>query len=71
MILSWESNVNFTLFANVLADQLLLKSIDEGVGTDGQRIVLALTALEGLAINKSLEINNSLITISNWSVLNS
>ena len=56
MILSWESNVNFTLFANVLADQLLLKSIDEGVGTDGQRIVLALTALEGLAINKSITV---------------
>ena len=32
---------------------------------------LAFTALEGLTINKSLEIDDSLIAISNWSVLNS
>ena len=50
MVLSRECYVYFALFAGLLADELLLKVVDECMGTDRKRIVLSLAALESLSV---------------------
>ena len=70
MILSRERYVYFYILTNVLADQLIFKGIDEGMGTDHQSVVLSLSALECLAVYKALEVDHGLVTVCNCAVLN-
>src|SRR5699024_12765034 len=46
------------------------KSIDEGVGADGQRITLCLTALKRSAVHKALEIDHGAVAVLYGTVLN-
>ena len=71
MVLCREGNVDLALLADVLSNQLLLKGIDEGMGADGQRIILSFSALKALAVYKAFEIDHGLITISYRTILNS
>ena len=69
MVLRREGNVNVYFFTDVLTDQLLLKGINEGMGTDDKLVVLALAACKRYTVYKAFEINHGLITVSNRSVL--
>ena len=64
MIVLRELDVDFLLLADLSADELLLEARDEAAGTDLQRIVLALAALESLAIDKALEVERREVAIS-------
>ena len=70
MVLSRECYVYFALFAGLLADELLLKVVDECMGTDRKRIVLSLAALESLSVYGTIEVDRYLIAILNASVFN-
>ena len=63
MILGREGYIDLACLADVLANQLLLKSLDEGVGTDGQRIIKSLATFKGLAVNIALEIDGGLVAV--------
>ena len=71
MVLSRECYVYFALFAGLLADELLLKVVDECMGTDRKRIILSLSALKSLSVYGTVEIDRYLISILDTSVLNS
>ena len=71
MVLSRECYVYFALFAGLLADELLLKVVDECMGTDRKRIVLSLATLKSLSVYGTVEIDRYLISILDTSVLNS
>ena len=70
MVLSREGHVYVALLADVLTDQLLLEGIDEGVGADGQRIIVALSAVESLSVHIAVEVDGHQIAVLNGSVLN-
>ena len=70
MVLSREGYVYFYILTDVLADQLILEGIDEGMGTDYQSVVLCLAALKCLAIYKALEVDYGLVAVCNCAVLN-
>ena len=70
MVLLREGYVNLALFADVLANQLLLKCINKGMGANGQWVISCLAAVKCLAVNKSLEVDDCLVAVSNRSVLN-
>ncbi len=65
MILLREGYIYIQLLANLGTYQLILKAWDKAVGTDLQRIVLALAASKSLAINKALEIQGNKIILGN------
>ena len=67
MILLWEGYVYIHFLANLGTYQLILKAWDKAVGTDLQRIILALAASKSLAINKALEIQSNEIILCNSS----
>lgn len=62
--------LRFYFLACVLANKLILEGIDEGVRTDHQGVILSLSALERSSINKSLEIDHGLISVSYRTILN-
>ena len=69
MILLREGHVYFYFLADLSAYQLLLKARDKCAGTDGQRVIGSLAALECLSVNEALEIDHGHIAVLNCSVL--
>ena len=69
MILLREGHVYFYFLADLSAYQLLLKARDKCAGTDGQRVIGSLAALECLSVNKALEVDDGHIAVLNCSVL--
>ena len=63
MILFGEGHVHFHVVSSLLSDELFLKGIDEGVGTDGQRVILALAAFKRFAVRKAFIIDHSHIAV--------
>ena len=70
LILLREGYVYFYFVAGILAYELILERIDEGMGTDLKRMILTLAALKCNAINKSLEVDHCGIAVCNRSVCN-
>ena len=70
MVLLRELDIDFDLVANVLADELLLKCVDECVRSDGEIGILCLAAVECLAINEALVVDPYDIAVSYRSVFN-
>ena len=70
LIVLRECNVYVELVADVLANNLILKSGDKGTGTELQRELLTLAALESNAIKEALEVDYSGIAVLCSSVLN-
>ena len=56
-----EGDVQILLIAHAQANELILKAGHEGAGADLQAVIGALAALEGLAIVKALEVDDSSI----------
>lgn len=65
MVLFGEVYIYFLLFAQSGADQLLLETGDKRTGTDGQREVLCLAALESNAVNETFKIQLDHVAVSN------
>src|SRR5699024_6729393 len=63
-------HLDFHLFSDLCADQLVLKSRDERAGSDRQRIVFSLSALESLAVYESFKVQSHLVLILDSSVCN-
>ena len=63
-----EGYVYFHFLIQFRTDQLFLKAWDKCAGTNGQRIILAFAALEGLAVHKALEIQFRHIAVLHRSV---
>ncbi len=70
LILLREGYVYFYFVAGILAYELILERIDEGMGTDLKRMILTLAALKCNAINKSLEVDHCGIAVCDRSVCN-
>ena len=63
MVVLGEGDVQILLLTGLHADDLLLKAGNEGPGAQLQAVVLALAALEGLAVHKALEVDDSGVTL--------
>ena len=64
------THLYFYFVAGILAYELILERIDEGMGTDLKRMILTLAALKCNAINKSLEVDHCGIAVCDRSVCN-
>ena len=60
-----ESNIDIKLCSDIFADQLLLKSLDKGTGTDRQILILCCTTVKCFPVNGSAIIKINDITILN------
>ena len=70
MIILRESYVNIQFLIDLSADQLILKSRDKAVGTDGQVIILTFAAFESNTVNKAFEIQLDHIAALYCTVIN-
>ena len=64
-----ELDFDLHVFVNLHADQLILETGDEAVGTQNQRIVLGLAAFECFAVDETLEVDRHLIAALGLAVL--
>ena len=69
-VLRGEGHVNVEFVADAVADYLLLKAGDKGTRAEGEVIFLSLAALECLAVDKALEVDNGDIAVLGCSVVN-
>jgi len=63
MVLFRELDVDVALLADLCADELILEARDEAVGADLQRVILALAAVECLAVNEALEVERREVAV--------
>ena len=61
-IILGEGNIQILLIAGLQTDDLILEAGDEGAGADLQAVILALAALEGLAVLEALEVDDGGVT---------
>ena len=69
MILLGEGNVYVALFADALTDQLILEAVDEAVGTDDKRMILALASGKCHTVAESFVIDYSGVAVLYGAIL--
>ena len=63
VVIFGEGHIDFKFFIGVFADDLILETGDKLAGAQHQRVVLALAALEGFAIQEAFKIKGNGITV--------
>ena len=69
MVLLREGYIYVYFLTDLCTDQLIFKARDEAAGTDRQRIILSLSALERNTVYKALEVELDHIALLNCSVI--
>ena len=69
VVLLRERHVDVTRLADLHADELILETRDEAVGTNLKRMIFALAALEGLAVDEPLEVERHKVAFLDFRAL--